>query len=201
MRNNISLGRLLKKASLALVTALMISVPLYAAIDIYEFDSPEQEAMFHQLGKELRCPKCQNNNIADSNAALAQDLRMKVYEMLKQGKSEKEIIDYMVARYGNFVTYNPPMTFSTAILWVGPFGFLIIGFAVLVIRSRRKIPLQLNRALSPTQSKSALMLCSMIKILKTTRQITDDPILDCSLNTDYCRDFGAAGSYVGWQAV
>lgn len=138
MRNNISLGRLLKKASLALVTALMISVPLYAAIDIYEFDSPEQEAMFHQLGKELRCPKCQNNNIADSNAALAQDLRMKVYEMLKQGKSEKEIIDYMVARYGNFVTYNPPMTFSTAILWVGPFGFLIIGFAVLVIRSRRK---------------------------------------------------------------
>ncbi|MBV7298582.1 cytochrome c-type biogenesis protein [Enterovibrio paralichthyis] len=108
-----------------------------ASIEVYEFDSPQQEEMFQKLGKELRCPKCQNNNIADSNAGLAQDLRMKVYEMLKQGKSEDEIVDYMVARYGNFVTYNPPLTASTLILWVGPALFVVVGFTILVMRSRK----------------------------------------------------------------
>jgi len=67
------------------------------AIDVYDFDTPEQEAQFHELSNTLRCPKCQNNSIADSNAALAQDLRQKVYEMTKEGKSKGEIVDYMIA--------------------------------------------------------------------------------------------------------
>ncbi|MFD2180223.1 cytochrome c-type biogenesis protein [Veronia pacifica] len=117
---------------------MILTFSVCAAVDVYQFDTPEQEALFHSLGKELRCPKCQNNNIADSNAGLAQDLRMKVYQMIKQGKSEREIIDYMVARYGNFVTYNPPVTSSTFILWAGPALFIVLGFSVLVLRSRRK---------------------------------------------------------------
>lgn len=127
----------MKRFLLAILLAVGTAFSVSAAIEVYEFDTPEQEEAFKKLGKELRCPKCQNNNIADSNAGLAQDLRLKVYEMLKQGKSEDEIVDYMVARYGNFVTYNPPLTASTFILWAGPALFVIIGFTVLVMRSRK----------------------------------------------------------------
>ncbi|PKF51787.1 cytochrome c-type biogenesis protein [Enterovibrio nigricans] len=126
----------MKRFYLATLLALCAAFTATAAIEVYEFDSPAQEEAFNKLGKELRCPKCQNNNIADSNAGLAQDLRLKVYEMLKDGKNEDEIVDYMIARYGNFVTYDPPLSASTLILWVGPLLFVIIGFTVLVARSR-----------------------------------------------------------------
>ncbi|WP_407331040.1 cytochrome c-type biogenesis protein CcmH [Enterovibrio sp. 27052020O] len=128
---------MIKRFWLVLLLAASAVFSVSAAIEVYEFDTPQQEDAFNKLGKELRCPKCQNNNIADSNAGLAQDLRLKVYEMLKQGKNEDEIVEYMVARYGNFVTYNPPLTPSTLILWAGPAVFVIIGFTVLVMRSRK----------------------------------------------------------------
>lgn len=108
-----------------------------AAIEIYDFDNSEQEEIFKSLGKQLRCPKCQNNNIADSNSGLAQDLRLKVYELLKKNKSEDEIVDYMVARYGNFVTYNPPLTASTLILWLGPLCVILVGFSMLIWQSKK----------------------------------------------------------------
>ncbi|AVH33188.1 cytochrome c-type biogenesis protein [Vibrio fluvialis] len=127
----------MKRWILAAAAALMVSLTALAAIDVYDFDTPEQETQFQELSNTLRCPKCQNNSIADSNAELAKDLRHKVYEMTKEGKSKDEIVDYMIARYGNFVTYNPPFTLSTAILWLGPVSVLLIGFGVIVIRSRR----------------------------------------------------------------
>lgn len=113
------------------------ALPVSAAIGVYEFKSTEQEQAFQKLTATLRCPKCQNNTIADSNATLAQDMRQKVYEMLDEGKSEQAIIDYMVARYGNFVTYDPPLMASTVILWLGPILFIFIGFSILVMRSRK----------------------------------------------------------------
>ncbi len=116
----------------------LFALPAFSSIEIYEFDSVEQEQLFKDLGHTLRCPKCQNNSIGDSNAALAEDLRLKVYEMLKQGKSEQEIIDYMIARYGNFVTYDPPVTVVTSILWLGPVSVLTIGFGFIFFRSRPK---------------------------------------------------------------
>ncbi|MCP3698420.1 MAG: cytochrome c-type biogenesis protein CcmH [Aliivibrio sp.] len=109
----------------------------YATIDLYKFDSPEQEQQFKELGQTLRCPKCQNNNIADSNAELAQDMRHKVYEMTKAGKSDQEIVDYMIDRYGNFVTYDPPLTAGTLVLWLGPLVVLVFGFGFIVLRSRK----------------------------------------------------------------
>ncbi|MBD1556076.1 cytochrome c-type biogenesis protein CcmH [Vibrio sp. S9_S30] len=121
-----------------LLAIALFALPALARIEVYEFDSVEQEQLFKELGHTLRCPKCQNNSIGDSNAILAQDLRLKVYEMLKEGKTEQEIIDYMIARYGNFVTYNPPITVATSILWIGPIGVLVIGFGFIVLRSRRK---------------------------------------------------------------
>ncbi|HAV1334471.1 cytochrome c-type biogenesis protein CcmH [Vibrio parahaemolyticus] len=127
----------MRKVILAVFSALTFSLAAHAAIEVYEFDNLEQEQQFKELGHTLRCPKCQNNTISDSNAELAQDLRHKVYEMTKEGKSKEEIVDYMIARYGNFVTYNPPFTMSTAILWLGPLAVILGGFGLIVLRSRK----------------------------------------------------------------
>ena len=113
-------------------------MPAMAAIDVYEFDNEQQEQQFKELSQTLRCPKCQNNTISDSNAELAKDLRAKVYEMTKQGKSSDEIVDYMIDRYGNFVTYKPPFTIATSILWLGPLIVVLIGFGLIVVNSRKK---------------------------------------------------------------
>ncbi|MGF1755379.1 cytochrome c-type biogenesis protein CcmH [Vibrio makurazakiensis] len=127
----------MKRVLLALLATLAFSLPASATIEVYEFETLDQEQQFKDLSNTLRCPKCQNNTIGDSNAELAQDLRQKVYEMTKDGQSEQEIVDYMIARYGNFVTYNPPLTLATAILWVGPFSVIIVGFGLIALRSRK----------------------------------------------------------------
>lgn len=101
------------------------------------FTTEQQRNTYQQLIKELRCPKCQNQNIADSNAPLAEDMRDKSYEMLKQGQSKQEIIDFMVERYGNFVHYKPPFTAATAVLWLGPVAILLIGLGVAVLLTRK----------------------------------------------------------------
>ncbi|ATG73230.1 cystathionine gamma-synthase [Zobellella denitrificans] len=125
---------------LVLLAGLVLTAPLpaRAAIDVYEFDSPEQEAVFRELVRELRCPKCQNQDISDSNAELAKDLRDKTYEMLREGNSKQEIIDFMVARYGNFILYRPPLMASTLILWAGPVLVILLGLCVVLVRTRRK---------------------------------------------------------------
>lgn len=128
----------MKKMILAVLAAMTLSLAANANIQIYEFDNLEQEQQFKELGSTLRCPKCQNNTIADSNAELAVDLRQKVYDMTKEGKSKQEIIDYMIARYGNFVTYNPPFTIATAILWLGPLFVVVFGFGFIVLRTRAR---------------------------------------------------------------
>ncbi|UTT85235.1 cytochrome c-type biogenesis protein CcmH [Vibrio pelagius] len=128
---------MMKHALIVLLATFAISLTATAAIEVHEFDNLQQEQQFKNLSNTLRCPKCQNNTIGDSNAELAVDLRQKVYEMTKEGKSEQEIIDYMIARYGNFVTYNPPLTLATSILWVGPFAVVVFGFALIVLRSRK----------------------------------------------------------------
>lgn len=109
------------------VLMLMISGSALATIDVLQFKDEAQEQQFRQLTEELRCPKCQNNSIADSNSMIATDLRQKVYELMQEGKSKKEIVDYMVARYGNFVTYDPPLTPLTVLLWVLPVVAIGIG--------------------------------------------------------------------------
>ena len=118
---------------------LVISGSALATIDVMQFKDEAQEQQFRQLTEQLRCPKCQNNSIADSNAIIAADMRAKVYELMQQGNSKQQIIDYMVARYGNFVTYEPPVTAATLILWVGPALFVLIGTAVVVLRARRRV--------------------------------------------------------------
>lgn len=116
------------------LTALLFSSVAFSAIDALNFTSPQQESDYHQLTQSLRCPQCQNNNIADSNATIAVDMRGKVFELLQEGKSKNDVVDYMVARYGNFVTYDPPMTASTLVLWIAPLLLVLLGVVFLLKR-------------------------------------------------------------------
>lgn len=115
-----------------LVMALLLTSLNAAPVATYEFASEKQEALFNKLSNELRCLVCQNQSIADSNAELATDLRDEIYGMLQQGKSEEEIVEFMVARYGDFVMYNPPMKPMTWLLWFGPAFALLAGFFFVV---------------------------------------------------------------------
>lgn len=118
---------------LMIVLTLFVSVNiLEAAVEVKQFASPQQEQRYKNIIEELRCLVCQNQNLAGSDAGLAQDLRKQVYKMLKAGKSDKEIMDFMVTRYGDFVLYRPPFKASTFILWVGPFIILALGLFVLI---------------------------------------------------------------------
>ena len=100
---------------------------VHAEIEVYQFTSPELELRYQSLTEELRCLVCQNQNIADSHAELAQDLRRKVYGMLSSGQSNAQIIDYMTERYGDFVLYRPPFNVRTILLWFTPVLALLIG--------------------------------------------------------------------------
>jgi cytochrome c-type biogenesis protein CcmH len=126
---------------LVLVLLIAAIVPATAAVEILDFDNPTDEARYKRLIAELRCTVCQNQNLADSNAELARDLRNKVYTMIRDGKTDEEIYAFMVQRYGNYILYRPPLKTSTALLWVGPFLIMGVGVAVLlnVVRRRRRM--------------------------------------------------------------
>lgn len=125
--------------SIALLALLLIVARAQAVIETYEFSSQELEERYQLLSAELRCPKCQNQNIADSNAPISKDLRTLLHKQLEAGASDEEILDYMVARYGEFVRYRPSFNSATAILWLAPALLLLAALAVaaLTLRSRR----------------------------------------------------------------
>jgi cytochrome c-type biogenesis protein CcmH len=120
---------------------LVISSFAYASIDTYEFANQEQEARYKQFIDELRCPKCQNQSLSGSNAPIAMDLRKQLYVMIEDGKSDDEIVNYMLDRYGDFILYKPRLTAQTLMLWGAPLVFLAIGLWILVrlLKSRRAI--------------------------------------------------------------
>jgi cytochrome c-type biogenesis protein CcmH len=106
------------------------------------FEDPALQARYDELNSELRCLVCQNQTIADSNASLAQDLRVQVKEMITAGKTDDEILDYMVARYGNFVRFKPPVNNETIFLWAAPAVMLLGGLliALSIVRRRSNLP-------------------------------------------------------------
>ncbi|MGV6826182.1 MAG: cytochrome c-type biogenesis protein [bacterium] len=117
---------------------LLVTTFAQANLEAYKFDDPVQEQRYKALIAELRCLVCQNQNLAGSNAQLAQDLRRQTYEMVAAGKTEKEVVDYMVQRYGDFVLYRPPMRAKTLLLWIGPFVFLLVAVALLIRLIRKR---------------------------------------------------------------
>jgi cytochrome c-type biogenesis protein CcmH len=114
----------------------VLSAPAQAAIEAYQFESEQMEADYNQLINELRCLVCQNQNLAGSDADLARDLRRETYDMLNQGKSPQQVVDFMVERYGDFVLYRPQFKSTTYLLWLGPF-LLLVGVLILLIRRLR----------------------------------------------------------------
>ena len=112
-----------------------------AVIETYEFSDPKDESRYQDMIAQLRCLVCQNQNLADSNAELARDLRAKTYEMINDGASDEDIADFMIARYGDFVLYKPPLRLRTTLLWGGPFALLLIALIVFFFTVRRsRIP-------------------------------------------------------------
>ncbi len=120
--------------------ARILAFLLFFAGGAFAAEDPALERRVTDLGNELRCLVCQNQTISDSQAPLAVDLRNQIREQLKSGKSEREIKDYMVARYGDFVLYRPPLKASTVALWVGPFVLLVLGVWLLYRRVARRRP-------------------------------------------------------------
>jgi cytochrome c-type biogenesis protein CcmH len=133
-----------------LVVLVLLPSFAQALIETYDFSSPELEARYQQLSEELRCPKCQNQNIADSNAPIAQDLRKLLHQQLEAGASDAEILDFMVARYGEFVRYRPSFGGTTVLLWLAPvlLLFAAIGVVAATLRSRSATASRESSALS-----------------------------------------------------
>lgn len=142
--NSIQRNSLFKLASVftaalaTVILAFVFSVTAYAAIDVYEFDSVQQEAQYRGLIEELRCPKCQNQNLAGSDAPIAQDLKQKTYDLVRDNRSDGEIRDYMQERYGDFISYKPPVRPSTWILWFFPPLLLVVLIGGWFWQSRRR---------------------------------------------------------------
>ncbi|WP_116186317.1 cytochrome c-type biogenesis protein [Pectobacterium aquaticum] len=122
---------------ISFLSALLLSFSVLASSEVLRFDNATQEQQFRELTMQLRCPKCQNNSIADSNSMIASDMRQKVYDLMQQGQTKEQVVDYMVDRYGYFVTYEPPITPFTILLWFLPALFLAVGSWVIIRRARR----------------------------------------------------------------
>lgn len=131
----------MRRTLLGLVLLLM-STAAGAVIETRTFDDPANQRLYEELIEELRCLVCQNQNLAASNADLAKDLRRQAYELIQDGANKSEVLDYMVARYGDFVLYRPPLKATTLLLWLGPGLGLALGLvvAVMVVRRRRQAP-------------------------------------------------------------
>jgi len=129
-------------ASSVLLSSLLLSSPAQASsVETYVFSNPSYELRFHELNKILRCPKCQNQNLADSNSLISQDLRREIKRLLEEGRSDEQITEFMVMRYGSFVLYKPKLDKITYFLWYGPIGFGVFGLIMLmfvVIRQKQK---------------------------------------------------------------
>ena len=133
---------MLKNVLLTFIVSFSLFLTVSASpVETFVFKNNVTRVRFQTLTKELRCPKCQNQDLADSASPIAADLRKKIYTQLNQGKSDKEIVDYLVDRYGDFVLYRPRVSPLTYVLWFGPAVALFFGVivVVMVLRSRAKI--------------------------------------------------------------
>ncbi len=144
----------LLKITLLLISGLVFSFQAQARFETHDFATPQMEKDYGVLVQELRCLVCQNQNLADSNAELAQDMRLLVYKKLSEGLSKEEIVDFMVVRYGDFVMYRPPVKKSTFLLWFGPLIFFVVaGF--IVFKQLRKQKKESDLVIDEQQQKKA----------------------------------------------
>ncbi|OOF80268.1 heme lyase NrfEFG subunit NrfF [Rodentibacter caecimuris] len=164
------------------LTALLFLFSLFAQaeiVDTYQFKNQADRTRAVQLAKSLRCPQCQNQNLVESNSPIAYDLRIEVYNMVNEGKTNQQIIDTMTARFGDFVNYKPPFQWNTALLWLLPIGLLILAVGLIWYSRQRTSRLEDNTSLSafnnleqveqnthsPQKSNGKIMLCIFALLL------------------------------------
>lgn len=162
----------MKRLLLTLLCSLWLSAPALAAIDTHEFATETERERYRKLTEELRCPKCQNQNIADSDAPIAMDLRDETYRLMTaEGMSNDQIVEFLVERYGDFVRYKPPVDKRTLVLWYGPFVLLGLGMLMLVaivVRRRKE-----SRSSATGQQLSSDEQQRLQDLLNQTRESTD----------------------------
>ena len=150
------------------VLLMLLSGPALAVIESYDFENESLRERFQVLAAELRCPKCQNQNIADSNAPIAADLRQQLHLQLHEGRSDEEIVDFMVSRYGEFVLYRPRWNQVTLVLWLAPVILLVLA-VVIVVSSFR------GRAAPPSAPLSAEEQARLDALLEAERDSGSEP--------------------------
>ncbi|RAU16688.1 cytochrome c-type biogenesis protein CcmH [Nitrincola tibetensis] len=126
------------RSILILCVLSLVVFKSHAGFETYEFTSVEGERRYAQLSRELRCPTCQNQNISDSDAPLAADLRRELHRMIESNQSDDQILDFMITRYGDFVHYRPRMAPETYFLWYGPIALMLIGLGVLLVVAKKR---------------------------------------------------------------
>lgn len=144
---------------IVLFLALLAS-PVFAVVDLHEFDNESQRLRYLSFSEELRCPKCQNQNLSGSNSPIASDLRRELHRLLIAGKTDEEIIDFMVSRYGEYVLYRPRMQGATWALWLAPGILLLAGLLILffVLQNRRKTQVVVDVELTDQQKNQLAAL-------------------------------------------
>ena len=149
---------------------LLISVNAIAEmVDTFEFHNQADRTRAVELAKSLRCPQCQNQNLVESNSPIAYDLRIEVYNMVNEGKTNQQIIDAMTSRFGNFVNYKPPFQWNTALLWLLPAGLLLVAFGLIWVSSRGSSPLEPEKQVENRPHFQSLKEKSAVKFeLKST---------------------------------
>lgn len=167
----------MKKVILFSFLITILTTPSLAVIDTYTFDNPRQEAQYRALIEEFRCPKCQNQNLAGSDAPIAQDLKQKTYDMVKDGRSDTEIRNYMNERYGDFISYKPPVRPSTWILWFLPPVILLLGLVGWFLRHRYKRKTVIVETVSTTVN-TAMTASEPITTLSDSERKRLDEILN-----------------------
>ena len=162
----------MKSRFLVLLCSFWLAIPALAAIDTYEFAEQAERDRYRKLIEELRCPKCQNQNIADSDAPISMDLRDETYRLMtEEGMTDDQIVEFLVERYGDFVRYKPPVDKRTLVLWYGPFTLLGLGMlmlVVIVVRRRSE-----TRHSSAGQQLSSEEQQRLNELLNQSRETTD----------------------------
>lgn len=139
---------------------ICLSGTTWAAIEDYEFETQEQRERFNELSEELRCPLCLNANLAGSDAPIAADLRREIYNQIMEGRSDEEIINFLQARYGDFILYRPPVRPGTYLLWFGPPVLLILGFFIVRRTMKKSQEETVEAELSPEERKKLQRILS-----------------------------------------
>lgn len=157
------------KRFFALIFLLFSVNAIAEMVDTFEFQNQADRTRAVELAKSLRCPQCQNQNLVESNSPIAYDLRIEVYNMVNEGKTNQQIIDAMTSRFGNFVNYKPPFQWNTALLWLLPAGLLLVAFGLIWVSSRSSSPLEPEKQVENLPHFQSLKEKSTVKFeLKST---------------------------------